>query len=89
MTIATSARWQIGSDLSDLAVSACEPPQPKCSSHIPYKLKALICHPGQSEFNASNYSGSASRQIGAWRLGRLGLGGLAGEVATHQGLLTE
>lgn len=33
------------------------------TSQFASKLKALICHPVQSKFNASNYRGSASRQI--------------------------
>ena len=39
----------------------CTPPE--CTSQFSSRLKALICHPVQSKFNASNYRGSASRQI--------------------------
>ena len=39
----------------------CRPSE--CTSQFSSKLKALICHPVQSKFNASNYRGSASRQI--------------------------
>lgn len=39
----------------------CTPSE--CTSQFSSKLKALICHPVQSKFNASNYRGSASRQI--------------------------
>lgn len=35
----------------------------ECTSQFSSKLKAFICHPVQSKFNASNYRGSASRQI--------------------------
>lgn len=52
----------IGSDLSDLAASTCAAPS-EHTSQFSSKLKALICHPVQSKFNASNYRGSASRQI--------------------------
>lgn len=34
-----------------------------CTSQLCSKLKTLIRHPVQSKFNASNYRGSASRQI--------------------------
>lgn len=57
----TKICW-IGSDLSDLAASTCVPPSER-TSQFSSKLKALICHPVQSKFNASNYRGSASRQI--------------------------
>lgn len=49
-------------------IYCCSPSE--CSSQFSSKLKALICHPVQSKFNASNYRGSASRQIwseAAWQ----------------------
>ena len=57
----TQICW-IGSVLSALAASTCVPPSER-TSQFPSKPKALICHPVQSKFNASNYRGSASRQI--------------------------